>query len=149
MVEWLRPMALILISLTFSLSDGESRVGIGMMGNSIWLSSYSINHDPMKTLVFPWWFCHIRSPKYWIPEIQVKEKWSESTSHSVVSNSLWPRGPTIACQAPLSMEFSRQEYWSGLPFPSPGDLSNPGIKPGSPALQVDPFPPELPRKSVG
>ena len=35
---------------------------------------------------------------------------------------------TIACQAPLSMEFSRQEYWSGLPFPSPGDLSNPGIE---------------------
>ena len=41
---------------------------------------------------------------------------------------------TVACQAPLSMEFSRQEYWSGLPFPSPGDLSDPGIKPMSPAL---------------
>ena len=41
---------------------------------------------------------------------------------------------TIACQAPLSMEFSRQEYWSGLPFLSPGDLPNPGIEPGSPAL---------------
>ena len=38
---------------------------------------------------------------------------------------------------PLSMRFSRQEYWSRLPFPSPGDLSNPGIKPGSPALQAD------------
>ena len=44
---------------------------------------------------------------------------------------------TIASQAPLSMGFSRQEYWSGLPFPSPGDLSNPGIKPRSPALQAD------------
>ena len=44
---------------------------------------------------------------------------------------------TIACQAPLSMEFSRQEYWSGLPFPSPGDLPNPGIKLESPALQAD------------
>ena len=43
---------------------------------------------------------------------------------------------TVACQAPLSMEFSRQEYWSGLTFPSPGDLPNPGIKPGSPELQV-------------
>ena len=43
----------------------------------------------------------------------------------------------IAHQAPLSMGFSRQEYWSGLPFPSPGDLPNPGIKPGSPALQAD------------
>ena len=41
---------------------------------------------------------------------------------------------TVACQAPLSMGFSRQEYWTGLPFPSPGDLPNPGIEPGSPAL---------------
>ena len=44
---------------------------------------------------------------------------------------------TIGCQAPLSMEFSRQEYWGGLPFPSPEDLSNAGIKPGSPTLQAD------------
>ena len=41
---------------------------------------------------------------------------------------------TVARQAPLSMGFSRQEYWSGLPFPSPGDFPNPGIKPVSPAL---------------
>jgi len=41
---------------------------------------------------------------------------------------------TIAYQAPPSMGFSRQEYWSGLPFPSPEDLPNPGIEPGSPAL---------------
>ena len=40
---------------------------------------------------------------------------------------------TVACQSPLSMKFSRQEYWSGLPFPCPGDLPNPGIEPGSPA----------------
>ena len=45
--------------------------------------------------------------------------------------TLW----TVALQAPLSMEFPRQEYCSGLPFPPPGDLPNPGIKPGSPALQ--------------
>ena len=42
-----------------------------------------------------------------------------------------------ANRAPLSMESSRQDYWSGLPFPSPGDLSNPGIEPRSPALQAD------------
>ena len=42
---------------------------------------------------------------------------------------------TVACQAPLSMGFSRQEYWSGLPFPSPGDLPDPGIEPRSPVLQ--------------
>ena len=44
---------------------------------------------------------------------------------------------TVAHQTPRSMGFYRQEYWSGLPFPSPGDLPNPGIKPRSPALQVD------------
>ena len=44
---------------------------------------------------------------------------------------------TVAYQAPLSVGFSRQEYWSGLPFPSPGDLPNPAIKPGSPALEAD------------
>ena len=44
---------------------------------------------------------------------------------------------TVAYQAPLSMGFSRQEYWSGLPFSSPGDLPNPGIKPRSPALEAD------------
>ena len=50
---------------------------------------------------------------------------------------------TVACQASLSMGFSRQEYWSGLLFPSPGDLPNPGIKLGSPALQADSLLPEL------
>ena len=44
---------------------------------------------------------------------------------------------TVAHQAPLSMGFSRQEYWSGMPFPSPGDLPDPGIKPRSPTLQAD------------
>ena len=50
---------------------------------------------------------------------------------------------TAAHQAPLSMGFPRQEYWSGLPFPSPGDLPDPGIKPGSPALQAVDLPTEL------
>ena len=49
---------------------------------------------------------------------------------------------TIARQAPLSMEFSRQEHWSGQPFPPLGALPNPGIKPGSPALQADSLPTE-------
>ena len=49
---------------------------------------------------------------------------------------------TVAYQAPQSMEFSRQEYWSGLPFPSPGDLPNPGIESKSPSLQVDSLPSE-------
>ena len=61
-------------------------------------------------------------------------------SHSVMSNSLWPH--RLALQAPLSMGFSRQEYWSGLPFPFPGDLRDPGIELGSPALQADALPSE-------
>ena len=50
---------------------------------------------------------------------------------------------TVAPQAPLPMEFSRQGYWSGLPFPFPGDLPHPGIELGSPPLQVDSLPSEL------
>ena len=49
---------------------------------------------------------------------------------------------TLALQAPLSMEFSRQEYWSGLPFPSPGDLPDPGMKPRSSTFQADSLPSE-------
>ena len=66
----------------------------------------------------------------------------KSLSHVWLFATPW----TIAHQAPLSMEFSRQEYWSGLPFPSPGDLSNPGIKLGSPTLQADALPSEPPGK---
>ena len=59
--------------------------------------------------------------------------------------TLW----TVACQAPLSMGFSRQEYWSGLPYSPPGDLPDPGMEtvtPASPALQADSFPTEPPEK---
>ena len=54
---------------------------------------------------------------------------------------------TVAHQAPLSMGFSRQEYWSGLPFPSPGDFPNPGTEPRSLALQADSLPSEPPGKT--
>ena len=63
-------------------------------------------------------------------------------SHSVVPDSFatpW----TAIHQVPLSMRYSRQGYWSGLPFPSPGDLPNPGIEPGSSALQANSLPAEL------
>ena len=65
---------------------------------------------------------------------------SESISHSVLSDSLRLSG--------MSMGFSRQEYWSGLPFPSPGDLPSPGVEPGSLLLQADSLPPEPPGKSI-
>ena len=54
---------------------------------------------------------------------------------------------TVACQAPLTMGFSRQEYWTGLPCPPPGDLPDPGIKSRSPALQAESLLSELPGKS--
>ena len=62
----------------------------------------------------------------------------KSLSHVRLFATRW----TVAYQAPLSMGFSRQECWSGLPFPSPGDLPNPGIEPGSPALQAGALPSE-------
>ena len=55
---------------------------------------------------------------------------------------------TIACQVPLSMGFSRQKYWSGLPLPSPRDLPNPGTEPRSPALQADSLLTELQGKPI-
>ena len=59
--------------------------------------------------------------------------------------TLW----TVAHQAPLSMGFSRQGYWSGLPFPSPGDLPDPGIEPRSPTLEADALPSEPPAMPPG
>ena len=79
------------------------------------------------------------------PCLQGHALYEKSVSHSLVSNSanLW----TVAHQAPLSMGFPRL-YWSGLPFPFPGDLSNPGIEPRFPALQAESLPSESPVKSV-
>ena len=77
--------------------------------------------------------------RHW-PFLKVKK-----CHRSVVSNSfanLW----TIALWAPLSMEFSRQEYWSELLFPPPGDIPHPGIEPGSPTFQADSLVSELPGK---
>ena len=68
-------------------------------------------------------------------------------SHSVMSDSFvipW----TVAHQTPLSMGFPRQYYWSGLPFPSPGDLLNPRVKPGSLTLQADSLPSEPPGRAT-
>ena len=73
-----------------------------------------------------------------------KEKKEKSLSHVQLFATPW----TVAYQGPLSMGFSRQEYWSGLPFPSPGDLPNPGIEPGSPALRADTLPSETPGKPL-
>ena len=69
----------------------------------------------------------------------------KNVNHPVLSDSFeTPR--TVAHQTPLSLESSRQEYWSKLPFPSPGDLPDPGIEPRFPTLQADSLPSELPGK---
>ena len=75
---------------------------------------------------------------FYLGKVKVK-----SFSHVRLFATPW----TVAHQAPLSMEFSRQEYWSGVPFPSPEDLPNTGIEPGSPTLQADTLPSEPPEGS--
>ena len=80
--------------------------------------------------------------KLW-ERVKDREAWRAAVhgvSRSVMSNSLRP----LVCspQAPLSIGFSRQEYWNGLPFPSPGDLIHPEIETKYPALQVDSLPSE-------
>ena len=69
---------------------------------------------------------------------------SVSLSHVRLFAAPW----TVALQVPLSMEFPKQDYWSGLPFPSPGDLPSPGIEPASPALAGGFFTTEPPGKSL-
>ena len=96
---------------------------------------------PLSMVHFPWTASRSSNLQFsmanWIyPLFSSEVKWSSS----VVSDSATPW--TVAHQAPLFMGFSRQEYWSGLPFPSPGDLPDPGIEPRSPALQADALPSE-------
>ena len=92
------------------------------------------------TVSFPshfWCICHCRSSSIsapcphppWITMLSL-------ISHVRLCVTPW----TIVCKAPLSMGFSRQEYWSGLPCPPPGDLPDTGIEPGSPALKADYLP---------
>ena len=69
----------------------------------------------------------------------------KSFSHVQLFVTPW----TVTSQTPLSMGFSRQEYWSGLPFPSPEDLPDPGIKPRSPALQAEALTSEPSGKPLG
>ena len=79
----------------------------------------------------------------WFHDAEWKVK-VKSLSHVRLFTTPW----TVACQAPPSMGFSRQEYWSGWPFPSPGDLPDPGIEHTSPALQAYALTSEPPRKPM-
>ena len=74
------------------------------------------------------------------PKLHSAPNWNNSLPFVAKSCPTLASPWTVAFQAPLSMGFSRQQYWSGLPFPSPGDLPDPGIEPRSPALQADSLP---------
>ena len=75
-------------------------------------------------------------------DMEQQERKKKLLSHVQLFVTLW----TVAYQAPLSMGFSRQRYWSGLPFPPPGDLPDSGIEHKSPTLQADTLPSEPPGK---
>ena len=94
--------------------------------NLICISIYTVSHTVLGTIVCTTGMCEVKS-----------------FSRVLLFATPW----TVAYQAPPSLGFSRQEYWSGLPFPSPGDLPNPGIEPGSPVFQADALPSEPPGKS--
>ena len=124
----------------FSVNDLESY--IVLFNDCIWFCtsnilgiyltnlSYLIVYSVLSYLLWKHWRhgLHLRSF-----QVCTKSKKVKSLSRVWLFMTPW----TVAYQAPQSTEFSRQEYWSGLPFPSPGDLPNPGIEPGSPALQAD------------
>ena len=112
--------------------------------SSVWFMLYS-----KMTQLYTYIFFIFFSIMIFVQAIEYSSLWytvkSESDSHSVMSDSMQPPW-TIAHQAFLSMEFSRQEYWSGLPCLPPGDLPDSGIKPRFPALQADSLPSEPPGK---
>ena len=96
-----------------------------------------------------------RGTKGWLCEYEILEPmtvvpsktWKRESEVAQSCPTLWTPW-SVAYQAPPAMGFSRQEYWSGLPFPSPGDHPNPGIEPSSPhCRQIDALPSELPGKT--
>ena len=110
---------------------------------------YLVNFHPHHNLLLVYlpfgWLFFLLVLKYekgqWV-HCQIKLFNSKSLSCIQLFMTPW----TVAHQAPLSMGFSKQEYWSGLPFPSSGYLSDPGVEPRSPALQADSLPSETPGK---
>ena len=106
-----------------------------------WLSnSSSSSHNGIRHLCVIWNFSHNKRVAFVIKAINICYA---VLCHSAVSVSLWPRGLKPA-RLLCPWGFSRQEYWTGLPCPPPGDLPNPRIEPRSPTLQADSLPAELP-----
>ena len=121
----------------------------GRWGQVVWWRvKVKIHSSPLKSMKFDFWSC------YWCRADLQGACSLESPRHQANSGSVCVLNPvrlfetpwTVACQDPLSMEFCKQEYWSRLPCPPPWDLPDPGIKLGSPALQMDSLPAELPGK---
>ena len=104
--------------ITYTLVDWYEGFSLGEVTGRFWVERQSLTFGGEKKRLF----CSY-------------VEWSEVKLLSCVW--LFATPWTVACQAPPAKGFSRQEYWSGLPFPSPGDLPNPGTKPGSPTLQAD------------
>ena len=104
----------------------------------LWIRIFS-NEKPLDSLsaIWPYWgvFYFLQWSKHNNFHLWQNLRWGEVKLFSCVQLFVTPW--TVACQAPLSLGFSRQEYWSGLPFPSPGDLPNPRIEPRSPASEAD------------
>ena len=100
----------------------------------LWLELF-----PLNLWLYQWYkdifYVFIQKLDYLSFQVLVYGFWWWWFSCSVMFDSVSPW--TIACQTPLSMVFPRQEYWSGLPFPSPADLPSPGTEPKSPAWQVE------------
>ena len=107
----------------------------------------------LRSEEFPSHLCDVMSHKTFVKYCQ-SHPLTQGFSHyrvqvkvkSLSRVRLFATPRTVTYQVPPSMGFSRQEYWSGLPFPSPGDLPDPGIEPGSPALQADALTSEPPGK---
>ena len=136
----LRLSSFLLIHFSFFLSD--SFISTILSFTSLILSSALVILLFVASSVFYFIYCIIHY--YWLFFVSSRKRKRKVKSLSRVQLFVTPW--TVAHQAPLSMGFSRQEYWSGLQFPSPGDLPNPGIEPGSPVLQTDSLPPEPPGK---
>ena len=126
------PLALFVVMLCKAHLTSHSRMsGFRCVITPLWLSILVIS----KTIIIPSQYkCKILSA---IVKVKVK-----SLSHVQLFATPW----SVPYQAPPSMGFSRQEHWSGLPFPSPGDLPDPGIEPWSPAFQADTLTSEPPGK---
>ena len=153
------------------LENSMDCIVYGVMKGRTWLSHFHFHFHVRaevmtRTLVVGLWgrggtgWNHIEGLASWLPSYlllpSVSPKQSllwqtgdmEFMGKSLCHVWLFVTPWAVACQTPLSIEFSRQKYWSELPFSSPGDLPDPGIEPGSLASQADSLPSELPGKPI-